>query len=133
MNAKIPLLLAATGLLSACMPYNGPRLAWPYGPAAATQAQAATPAQPPVPVQPSYAPIDTAAGGSRLEEKQPDLCRASRFSHVIGQPADAVASLGITDSYRIVEFRGIEPQQYQPYRVNFHLDQQGLISRIECG
>lgn len=135
MNAKIPLVLAATGLLSACVPYNGPRLAWPYGGGAAGAApqQAAAPAQPPVPVQPSYGPVDTPGSNSRLQERQPDLCQASSFAHVVGQPSSAVAGLGISRPYRIVEFRGIEAQQYQPERVNFHLDQQGLVSRVDCG
>jgi hypothetical protein len=32
-----------------------------------------------------------------------------------------------------VEFRGIEPQEYNPQRIVFRLDQFGNVYNIDCG
>ncbi len=85
------------------------------------------------PVQPpGIEPLPTAAQ-SGLAERKPDLCKASTYSSYIGQPGSVVPTLGISKDYRIVEYRGIEPQEYDPNRIVFRLDSTGLISGVDCG
>lgn len=86
-----------------------------------------------VPVQPpGIEPLPTAADDG-LTERKPDLCKASTYSNVIGQPGTVVPTLGITKDYRVVEYRGIEPQEYDPNRIVFRLDSTGNISGVDCG
>lgn len=96
------------------------------------------PSQPPVPapapipaVQP-IAPMPT-EGIAGLEERQPDLCGAKQYTPYLSQPASVIQTLGITKEYRVVEFRGIEPQEYDPQRIVFRLDAGGNIYNIDCG
>lgn len=89
----------------------------------------------------SAAPFETAAvaapapvrGISGLTERQPDLCKASEQARAVGQPASVIPTLGLTRSFRVVEFRGIEPQDYDPNRIVFRLDATGTITQIDCG
>ncbi len=86
-----------------------------------------------MPVQPpGIEPLPTVADDGLMERK-PDLCKASTYSNVIGQPGTVVPTLGITKEYRVVEYRGIEPQEYNPNRIVFRLDSTGLISGVDCG
>lgn len=96
------------------------------------------PSQPPAPapmpvaaVQP-IAPLPT-EGIAGLEERQPDLCGAKQYVPHLSQPASVIPTLGITKEYRVVEFRGIEPQEYNPQRIVFRLDAGGNIYNIDCG
>ncbi|MDO5704145.1 MAG: hypothetical protein Q4G49_03610, partial [Paracoccus sp. (in: a-proteobacteria)] len=68
-----------------------------------------------------------------LQERQPDLCGARKYAGSIGQPGSMIPGLGITKDYRVVEFRGIEPQNYDPNRIVFRLDQMGNIQNVDCG
>lgn len=83
---------------------------------------------------PSLEPAPTATQGiAGLQERKPDLCSAERYASSVGQPGSTVPSLGITRSFRVVEYRGIEPQEYVPDRLVFRLDASGNISNIDCG
>ena len=44
-----------------------------------------------------------------------------------------IPTLGVTRQYRIVEYRGIEPQEYDPLRIVFRLDAAGNIQAVDCG
>ena len=68
-----------------------------------------------------------------LAERKPDLCKASTYANYVGQPGAVIPTLGITKEFRVVEFRGIEPQEYNPNRIVFRLDGTGLISGVDCG
>ncbi|MGP9803813.1 hypothetical protein [Paracoccus sp. NSM] len=81
----------------------------------------------------SEPPPPAARGIAGLEERKPDLCGNARHASAIGQPASIIPTLGITRSYRVVEYRGIEPQEYVPDRMVFRLDSMGNISNIDCG
>ncbi|WBU64549.1 hypothetical protein PAE61_03630 [Paracoccus aerodenitrificans] len=83
-------------------------------------------------VNPPVAPLPTASDDG-LQERKPDLCKASTYSGQIGQPGSVIAGLGIERDYRIVEYRGIEPQEYDPNRIVFRLDASGNISGVDCG
>ncbi|MFV0292402.1 MAG: hypothetical protein ACK5II_03945 [Paracoccus sp. (in: a-proteobacteria)] len=85
------------------------------------------------PVQPAgIEPLPTVAEDG-LAERKPDLCKAGVYATYIGQPGSVVPTLGISKDYRIVEYRGIEPQEYDPNRIVFRLDGTGNISGVDCG
>lgn len=112
-------LLAATALASGCM------------------APAPAPAPVPEPVAPAtYAPPapEPVAGVAGLTERKPDLCGATKnYASSVGQPGSVIPTLGITKEYRVVEYRGIEPQEYNPNRIVFRLDAAGTITNVDCG
>lgn len=93
------------------------------------------PAPAPTPAPIATAPVTPVAadGIAGLEERQPDLCGAKDYVSYLSQPGTVIPSLGITKEYRVVEFRGIEPQEYNPNRIVFRLDASGKIYNIDCG
>lgn len=105
------LAAAAAAALSACAP-------------------APAPVPPPVPVVQPVMPVTGVAG---LEERAPDLCKAGTYVSALGQSGAVIPTLGITRAYRVVEYRGIEPQEYDPNRIVFRLDAAGNIYNIDCG
>ena len=111
MKLKIALLSAAAAVtLLACAPAPAPVA--------------------PVPAVPAIAPVSGVAG---LQEREPDLCKAKDYIGALGQSRAVIPSLGITRTYRVVEYRGIEPQEYDPNRIVFRLDAAGNIYNIDCG
>jgi len=68
-----------------------------------------------------------------LENRSPDTCHAAQYASALGQPASIIPSLGIADPINVIEWRGIEPQEYNSHRVVFRLDQKGNIFNIDCG
>lgn len=147
----VTLVVAVAGCASSArrMPPAGPAGLAPVGYAApmptaptAPPSYAAPLAPPPLPTAPplAAAPLPPAValpapaqGIAGLTERKPDLCGAGKQSAAIGQPGSAVAGLGLTEPFRIVEYRGIEPQDYDPYRMVFRLDATGTIANIDCG
>ncbi|TRW95499.1 hypothetical protein FNJ84_16095 [Paracoccus sp. M683] len=108
----LPLIASAT-LLSACMP-------------------APEPAPMPAPV-PMVQPIASVDGVAGLQSREPDLCGAKTYATYLSQPGSIIPQLGITKDYRVVEYRGIEPQDYDPNRIVFRLDAAGNIYNVDCG
>lgn len=84
----------------------------------------------PVATVPTVAPV---AGISGLQSREPDACHAGDYRHAIGQPGSVIPTLGITRSYNVIEYRGIESQEYDSLRIIFRLDQAGNITNIDCG
>lgn len=115
-------------------PYGAPQAApAPYDPsyAPAPYAPVPTPAAPfPAPLPDAPAPASGIAG---LTERNPDLCKASTYASSLGQPGSTIPGLGLPGEYRVVEYRGIEPQDYNPDRIVFRLDATGTITKIDCG
>ncbi|KQB16544.1 hypothetical protein H9N28_13235 [Rhodobacter capsulatus] len=68
-----------------------------------------------------------------LENRSPDTCHAARYASALGQPATIIPTLGIADPVNVIEWRGIEPQEYNSHRVVFRLDPKGNIFNIDCG
>jgi hypothetical protein len=90
------------------------------------------PAPAPVVPAPQLTPsVTTTSGG--LEERQPDTCHAADYLSVLGQPRAALDTLVLTRPYRVVEWRGVEDQIYNPQRVVFRIDAVGNIWNIDCG
>ena len=73
------------------------------------------------------------SGVTGLQSREPDGCKASTYRTAIGQPGSVIPVLGITRQYRVVEYRGIEPQEYDPLRIVFRLDAAGNIQAVDCG
>lgn len=107
--------VAASAMLAGCMPAPQP--------APTPDVVAAAAPLPPVPTE----------GIAGLEERQPDLCGAKQYVPYLSQPGSVIPSLGIAKEYRVVEYRGIEPQDYNPQRIVFRLDASGNIYNIDCG
>ncbi len=112
MMTRALIALSVLSLVSACTP--------------AYQSQPDPAAVSPVPV----APVD---GISGLETREPDACKAKTYISALGQPGSIIPTLGVTRDYRVVEYRGIEPQEYDPLRIVFRLDAAGNIYNIDCG
>lgn len=96
----------------------------------------------PVPVsQPVTAPAPTAGvdsglpvtNVSGLETREPDLCHAKDWVGYLGQSGTVIPSLSLGRPFRVVQWRGIEPQDYDPQRIVFRLDASGNIYNIDCG
>ncbi|MDP3860273.1 MAG: hypothetical protein Q8Q63_01660 [Phaeovulum sp.] len=68
-----------------------------------------------------------------LEAKEPDLCHAIDYVPYLSKPGAVIETLGITRPYRVVTWRGIEPQEYVAGRIVFRLDAAGNIFNIDCG
>ncbi|MCL7463567.1 I78 family peptidase inhibitor [Phaeovulum sp. NW3] len=94
--------------------------------------------QPPMPIEepmpqtpaPMLLGADPAGG---LEERMPDTCKAIDYVAYLGQPGGVIATIPFTQPHRVVEWRGIEAQEYNPQRVVFRLDAAGNIYNIDCG
>lgn len=97
-------------------------------------APAPAPVAPVQPVTlPAPLPVAPVEGVSGLESREPDLCHAKDYVPYLSQPASVIPQLGITKPYRVVEYRGIEPQDYNPQRIVFRLDAAGNIYNVDCG
>ncbi|KFI25583.1 hypothetical protein [Paenirhodobacter enshiensis] len=68
-----------------------------------------------------------------LEQRSPDTCGNKKYSALLGQPGAAIQAAHISQPVSVVEWRGIEPQIYNPERVVFRLDQNGNVFNIDCG
>ncbi len=68
-----------------------------------------------------------------LESREPDLCHAIDYVPYLGKPGALIDTLALTQPYRIVPWRGIEPQEYVAGRIVFRLDAAGNIYNIDCG
>lgn len=74
------------------------------------------------------------SGIAGLTTREPTLfCQADRYTPYLGQPGSVIPGLGVDRTHLVVEFRGIEPQDYDPNRIIFRLDAAGNISEIDCG
>lgn len=88
--------------------------------------------------QPTLPPVQDivvpTAGVAGLVTREPTLfCKADNYRPYIGQPAGVIGGLGIDRPHRVVEYRGIAPQDYDPNRILFNLDSAGNIAAIDCG
>lgn len=83
---------------------------------------------------PVYEPaVSPAQGFGGLQSREPDACHAKDYVSSLGQPGTVIPTLGLTRKFRVVEYRGIEPQEYDPLRIVFRLDAAGNIYNIDCG
>lgn len=69
---------------------------------------------------------------SGLEERLPDTCKLADFQGFVGQPISSVV-LPVEANTRVVEPGEILSQIYVADRVNFYVDEEGVITRVICG
>lgn len=84
----------------------------------------------PAPVVAEPAAVSGVAG---LQSREPDACHAADYRRHIGQPGSVIPTLGISRPYRVAEYRGIEPEEYNALRIAFQLDAAGNIQSVTCG
>lgn len=77
--------------------------------------------------------LTTQPGDDALQKREPDTCHAIDYVSALGKPAATIQTLGITGPTNVVEWRGLEPQVYNPKRIVFRLDAAGNIYNIDCG
>ena len=88
----------------------------------------APPAEPPL----IYVPPETFPD-DELVKREPDSCGASDFAGLIGQSEGMLRTVILFDPYRVVPFGVLVTQDYNAQRINFYLDEAGLIAKIICG
>jgi len=71
--------------------------------------------------------------GGVLQGREPDSCGVVRYMQLQGQPGEAVQRAGISRPLRVIPLGGMVTQDFNPERINFYLDANGLIGRISCG
>lgn len=87
----LPATLFVVGAISACAPAPAPVAApSPLGVDVTNPIPTMTP---------------TVGGSSGLQEREPDLCGAKQYVPYLTQPGSVIPGLGITKTYRVVEFR----------------------------
>ncbi|WP_298361124.1 I78 family peptidase inhibitor [uncultured Litoreibacter sp.] len=72
------------------------------------------------------------ANTSGLEERLPDTCKLDRYAGFVGQLQSDVAIPTGSDT-RIVKPGTILTQEYVANRVNFYVNEDGIITRVICG
>lgn len=68
-----------------------------------------------------------------LIKREPDSCGAADFADMIGQPEGMLRTVVLTGPYRVVPFGTLVTQEYNAQRVDFYLDETGIITKITCG
>ncbi len=148
MRLKFAGLAVGLLVLGACDPYPSDPIVDP-GYSAPTSPPVVEPIQPsdPVAVAPlaegevdpalemvevdPYNEVRQGAGG--LTERLPDTCRLEQVQQYRGQSAAAVEGAGLAMPYRVIGPSDIVTQEYNPTRVNFFLNNGGMVDRISCG
>lgn len=69
---------------------------------------------------------------SGLEERLPDTCKLANYQNQVGQRLSA-STLPVGVNARIVRPGTILTQEYVASRVNFHVDEAGVITKVICG
>ncbi|MBJ2153695.1 I78 family peptidase inhibitor [Paracoccus sp. IB05] len=93
----------------------------------------------PQPVRPPSRPAAPAAAQPAitepvLTEREPDTCRLASLSALPGQPSGNLRTVRLAGPSRIIPPGGIVDQgDYNPQRINAYIDNQGIITRLECG
>lgn len=92
----------------------------------------------PEPVIPTVPGIDPVTGQPfdltpGLNDLEPDVCKSAVYGRLIGQPGTAVASAGLTQTYRVIPLGSLITEEYSSQRINFYLDGAGSIAKISCG
>lgn len=62
-----------------------------------------------------------------------DTCGAAGLEHLVGQDMSALAAMTFPDTTRFIPPDTAITMDYRAERLNFDLDEAGLITRIWCG
>lgn len=71
--------------------------------------------------------------GDRLPAGMSDSCGAKRYHTLLDQDATALERILILGQVRVVRPGTILTQDYKPERLNFHVGENGRVTKISCG
>jgi len=71
--------------------------------------------------------------GNRLPQGMNDTCGAVRYHTLLDQDATALERVLILGQVRVLRPDSIVTQDYQPERMNFHINTANKVARISCG
>ncbi len=83
--------------------------------------------------EPKPAPFAAPPLDNGLAEQEPDSCGAAALSGLLGQTEGMIRTVRMTHPSRVIPLGAIVTQEYNAQRVNFHLNEDGLIASIDCG
>ncbi len=76
--------------------------------------------------------VTTVPAPSGLQAREPDTCGLPAYQSFVGQSVDT-ALLPTDVATRVIRPGEIVSQIYEAVRVNFHVDRDGIITRVACG
>lgn len=62
-----------------------------------------------------------------------DTCGAAAYSNLIGQPAEALASIARDGPLRVIAYGARATTDFRPTRLSVRLDRDGRIASLTCG
>jgi hypothetical protein len=62
-----------------------------------------------------------------------DECGAGAMQDMVGEPAEILALIDLPSPVRIIHPGDAVTRDYRLERLNFHIDAEGRIERIDCG
>lgn len=68
-----------------------------------------------------------------LKQQEPDSCGAKDLGHVIGKREGQLRTVHLKGRYRAIAPGGLVTQDYDAFRLNVYLDENGLIQQLSCG
>jgi peptidase inhibitor I78 family protein len=61
------------------------------------------------------------------------ICGADSLQHLLGEPGSQVALLGLPAPLRMIDPGTMVTRDFRPDRINFEMDETGVIRLISCG
>lgn len=83
--------------------------------------------------EPAAAPTLLPPVDNGLVEREPDSCGATDLSYLIGQNEGMLRAVKTKGAYRVIPPGAIVTQEYDSFRLNIQVDENGTIERLTCG
>jgi len=74
----------------------------------------------------------SALAGCTTEEPAPVGCTAADLQDLVGQSETVLATMKFAVPLRVIHPGDMVTMDFQPNRLNFHIDDSGKIEKIEC-
>jgi len=65
--------------------------------------------------------------------KIPDACGSEKYQIMVGKTGHDVEGIGVEPPMRIIPYGNFVTLEFVPDRINFRLDERGLVVRVYCG
>ena len=82
---------------------------------------------------PAPAPLPLPPVDNGLVKREPDSCGASELSYLIGQNEGMLRTVRTKGAYRVIAPGAIVTQEYDSFRLDVQVDENGTIQRLTCG